>query len=288
MANSGSGAGNGGTVGTGGATNGGSIRIPKMNLMPYGIAYLHPRPAWRAVWLTVLLPGFGHFYAGFNLVGFVLMGWETLINTQAHLNLAIYYSLLGDGAKAAQVLRLDWAILYPFTYMYAMWDAYRVTVEGNKLCQLEERQPERFFERAKLNPMMGINFIDKRNPLIAVISGLLVGGLGHLYNYRAVKAIMLTSWHIAVMVLSRAHTALALTLTGQFEAAKQVVDYQWLLFLPSLVLFNAVNAYNDSQELNNLFDEEFEYRLRRYILNPSRPSPARRRQQAPYYLSPKQ
>jgi hypothetical protein len=242
-----------------------------MQMNAYGLALVTPRSPGVALWWSVLLPGFGHFYVGSHLKGFVLLAWEAAINNMAHLNLAIYYSILGEPQQAARVLNLEWAILYPFIYLFSIWDAYRLAVEVSKLNQLEELQGHRQFTRIKLHPIWGMNFLEKRNPFTAAFFSILVGGLGHLYNLRIAKAAMLAFWQVLVMVKSHGHEAIAFTLQGRFHDAAAVIDYQWFLFWPSVALFNVVNAYTDAIQLNNLFDDEWEHRLRKYLRNPSWP-----------------
>lgn len=247
--------------------------IPKMRMLPFGSAYLYPRSPWAAMWWSVLLPGFGHLFVGSHLKGVILSVWEAVVNRNANLNLAIYYTIVGEPARAAEVLRLEWAILYPLIYFFAIWDSYRVCVEMNQLCQLEELQPERYFARISMHPLFGMDFLDKRSPFVAAFFSLLAGGLGHLYNLRPIKALVLTAWQAGTLVLANGHKAIALTLQGQYGEAAGVLDYEWFLFWPSITLFTVVNAYTDAIELNNLFDEEWEYRLRPYIRNPAIPRP---------------
>lgn len=242
-----------------------------MGMTHYGIQYIAKRPAWAAMWWSVLMPGFGHLYVGHTLVGLVLLGWELVINVQANLNLAIYHSILGEYARATEVLQLEWAIMYPFIYLFAMFDAYRLAVEHNNLCQLEELQRERDFTRASLNPLGSITYLDRRNPLTAAFFSVFIGGLGHIYNLRLPKAVILSVWHVSVMILSNGHKAVLYTLLGRFHEAAAVVDYQWLLFWPSIAIFNIVNAYKDTVESNNLYDDEWHYRMHRYIRNPPWP-----------------
>lgn len=81
----------------------------------------------------------------------------------------------------------------------------------------------------------------------------------------------MTSCYILVVLKSRSNIAYAMTMQGHFAEAAAVMDYQWVLFGPSIMVFNMVNAYTDAVDLNNLYDEAWEYRLRHYLLNPSWP-----------------
>jgi hypothetical protein len=51
------------------------------------------------------------------------------------------------------------------------------------------------------------------------------------------------------------------TFTGQFAQIKDLVDYQWLLFYPSLYLFSIYDAYSSAVSYNRMFEEEQIYYL---------------------------
>lgn len=157
----------------------GRPRIPKMRLTPFGITYIAPRNPTVAMWWSVLLPGLGHVYVESHFTGFLLMLWEAILNHQANLNLAIFHTILGQYSDAGRVLRLEWALMYPFVYLFAIFDSYRLAVQVNKYCQLEEVQADREFRWLELKPVFGLSFLDKRNPLTTGLANLILGGLGH-------------------------------------------------------------------------------------------------------------
>ncbi|HWI65265.1 MAG TPA: hypothetical protein VNT75_25825 [Symbiobacteriaceae bacterium] len=254
----------------------GRPRIPKMRMTRLGVTFIAPRNPAVAMWWSVLLPGLGHMYVESQLTGFLLMLWEAILNHKANLNLAIFHTILGQYSEAGRVLRLEWALMYPFMYLFAIFDSYRLAVQVNRFCQLEEVQAEREFHWLALKPIFGLNFLDKRNPLTTGLANLILGGLGHLYNFRHAKAVILTTWFIVVVLMSRSNVAYALTMQGRFAEAAAVLDYQWVLFGPSIMVFNMVNGYTDAVDLNNLYDEAWEYRLRDYLLNPSWPQKKQR------------
>lgn len=208
------------------------------------------------------MPGLGHLYLGSFTKGIILMTWEIVVNAQANLNLAIYYSLLGNGEQAKQVLDLQWALLYPPFYMVTVWDAYRLAVENNRLYDLERLQSQRAFQY-HTRAFYGQNMLQTRNPWMAVFWAAMLGGAGHFHNMQLLKGTVLMGWYLVVAIKSGLNIALYHTLTGEFDLAKQVVDYEWLLFWPSVYLFNIWDAYHDCVEQNKLCDEAQYYWLKR-------------------------
>lgn len=77
-----------------------------------------------------------HRYA----TAFILIVWELFINTKAHVNAGILYSLLGDFEKAKAVLDERWLMFYVAIYIYGIWDSYRGAVDMNKLYLLADRE----------------------------------------------------------------------------------------------------------------------------------------------------
>ncbi|HYG58438.1 MAG TPA: hypothetical protein VD902_10295 [Symbiobacteriaceae bacterium] len=235
-------------------------RYLKMKLSPMGISWLHLRNPWMALACSIALPGLGHFYCGAYLRGFLLMSWEITVNHLGRVNQAIFLTLMGHADKAQQVVDYEWVLIYPVFYVLAMWDAYRLCVDLNNRCESEKRQAKRQFEVMALS-MMDLTILGKRNPWMALFLSLLLGGGGHFYNFSLVKAVMLMGWHLAIWLNSGMNQAIVAMAKGNWEQVHQVLDYQWLLFFPSIHVFNMWNAYSDTVELNKLYEEEQEYFL---------------------------
>lgn len=231
-----------------------------------GVHSLHKRNPWVAVWWSVLVPGFGHLFLGQTVKGIFLMSWEILMNTEAHLNLAIFHTLNGHWDLAREALDYRFAILYPLVYLYGMCDAYRLAVEGRKLYQLERLQVRRRFDRASVTAW-GVHGINRRNPLMSSFWSAMLLGLGQLCNNQFLKALVLMLWYLVVIVKSNLSLAAYHSLLGQFDQARQVLDYQWALFWPSIFVFGVADAYDGAVEQNNQAEEAFRYRMRKYLQN---------------------
>lgn len=236
-------------------------RYTKMTLGPLGTVHIHRRHPWVAMACSIALPGLGHFYCGAYLRGSILMTWEIIVNQYGRVNLGILLSSLGYQAESQAVVRYQWAMMYPLFYVLSMWDSYRLAADLNKVYELEERQRQRQFTPLSLS-MVEVNYLGPRNPWVAAFLSLVLAGAGHLYNFQLIKAFILMGWHIAIWLNSGLNNALIASLHGNWAEVHRLVDYQWLLFLPSIHVFNVWNAYLDAVELNNLYEEGATYYLR--------------------------
>lgn len=236
-------------------------RYLKMALSNLGPNHIHKRNPWVAIAASIALPGFGHFYCHSYLRGAILMSWEIIVNQMGRINHGILLTVLGHYDKAQVVVDYRWAIIYPVFYVLAIWDSYRVAVDINKLVELEERQPVRHFSPMSLTSVE-IVFLSKKNPWAASFLSLVMGGAGHFYNWKLFKALIMMGWHLVTMVNAGIGLAAISMFQGNWDEVHAVIDYQWLLFVPSIVVFNAWNSYVDSVELNKLYEEEIEHYLR--------------------------
>lgn len=230
------------------------VRLVKMSLGPWGLNYLHRRNPWVAAWWSVALPGLGHLYCGSYFKGTVLMAWEIGVNIVGNINQSIFHSILGDPQLATDVLSLRWAILYPPLYLLAIYDAYRVAVECNRLYDLERLQRLRHYEYHTMT-FYGQNMLLRRNPWVAAFWALALGGAGHFHNMQLFKGLVLMMWHVAIWLQSGMSQAVALTLLGRTQEIPQVINVEWLLFWPSIHMFNIWNAWVDCVDQNTLCDE---------------------------------
>jgi hypothetical protein len=177
------------------------------------------------------------------------------------------YTLQGHFDMAKQVLNERWFILYVGIYMYAIWDSYRSTVDMNKLYLLADR------EDAPLIPIKmdawETNYLDKRKPWVALAWSALVPGLGHLYLQKVISGFFIFGYTVAIIYFSHLPVAIHYTLIGDFIQANQVIDMQWLLYLPSIYCFIFYDAYVSAVEQNKLFEMEQSKFLRTRYQNPN-------------------
>lgn len=230
------------------------VRVNKMALTSHNILVLHKKSPWMPMWWSAALPGLGHICQGAYLRGLLLMSWEILINLKASLNLAILYTFTGNFALATQVLDIGWALFYGVIYCFSIYDSYRLSVETNSLAQLEHKQSDHYYKLFKLDTL-GINYLNKKIPWVALAWSALLTGFGHLYNMKIFKAGILLGWAVAIIFLANINSAIAATFTGNFHRVEEIINYQWLLFFPSIYVFALWDSYNDAVEQNKLFND---------------------------------
>lgn len=216
--------------------------------------YIHLRNPWVVAWWSAAFPGFGHLKTGFYIKGFIFIIWEIIINVHSRINEAMVFSFNGQFDSAKEVLNTKMLLLYIAIYIISIWDSYRLTIDLNKYYLLAE------FENAPIVPAkvrgFSINFLDKRNPLFALMSSMLFPGLGHLYLHRLATGVFIIMWTIIIIYRSNFLSGLQYTLTGDFDNTLKVLDPQWTLFLPSIYCFAAYEAYVICVEYNKLFKKE--------------------------------
>lgn len=238
------------------------IRLPKMAVSGTELSVLPAGTPWMPMWWSAALPGLGHLCQGFYFKGLILMFWEVLINTKARLNLGIIYTFTGQFAKAREVVDPGWSLFYGVVFFFAIYDSYRIRMELNALSRLEQKQSRHNY---RLMYMSGysMTYLGRSNPWVAAAWSALLTGFGHIYNMKTFKALVLLIWTVAIIVLAHLTDAIVATFTGRFSRAAAIVDYQWLLFYPSVYIFAIWDAYNDSVEKNKLFAEAQKSYLRK-------------------------
>jgi len=139
------------------------------------------RSPWIAVLWSICIPGFGQFYNRDFLVGLTLLFLEFLINVNANLNLAIFYSFRGSFPQVYQVSNIQWLLFYPCVYAFAAWQAYNKAIEINNNLNDDSNEPNRrtrlngFFAGFAMGGTLGVIY---NGSIGYVFSGILGGFLG--------------------------------------------------------------------------------------------------------------
>ena len=219
-----------------------------------GITKLYQRnPVVVALW-SAIFPGMGHILLDKFLIGFALFAWEVVINYQANLNEAIFYSFTGRFQDAKNVLDLNWLLLYCPTYLFTIWDSYRTTVNMNKefILACRDDLPVKPFSMSRVC----INSLEKKSPWQALFWSLLVPGAGQMINHQIVLGLFSIITWIFSVYMSHLLPAIHLTMLGLFEKAKETLDIHWVLNIPSVYLFSAYLAFVSAVEINQLYEWE--------------------------------
>lgn len=229
-------------------------------LSQFTTGQLHLKNPWVVAFFSFSYPGFGHLLHHRYLAGFFLILWETFINGFSKVNLGILYTLLGDFEKAKDVLDQRWLILYVSIYMFGIWDSYRTTVDLNKQYILADRE-----DAPLLNIKMGswdTNYLDKRKPWVALMWSLLFPGLGQLYQHNVITGFFIFLYTVAICYFGHILPAIHLSMTGNFVQAKNMLNMQWTIYLPSIYFFIIYDSYVSAIEKNKLFEKEMSKYLR--------------------------
>lgn len=236
-------------------------RHRRAHLSQFTTTQLHLRNPWIPAFFSFSFPGFGNLMQQRLIKGFILIIWEIFINTKAHINLGIFYSLTGEFEKSKEILDEKWLILYCGIYFYAIWDSYRSTVDMNKLYILADR------EDAAIQPIeltsLDINYLDKREPLLALLWSMVVPGIGHLYIHKVLSGFFIFAFTIFIVYFSHYPESITYTMQGNFDKAIKVLNIQWALYLPSIYVYIFYDAYCSAIEFNKLFEKELSHYLRK-------------------------
>jgi len=210
----------------------------------FGTTQLHLRnPFVMAAW-SFAFPGLGHLLLSKYLRGYLLFIWEIYVNVNAHINLAILYSFTGRFQMAKDVLDINWVLLYIPTYIFAVWDAYRTTVDINHQYILAAREDAEV-KMFNISPIE-INYLDKRTPWNAAAWSAMMPGLGQIIIHRIPAALFIIIGFIAIAQQAKILPAVHYTLLGQFDYAKSIINAQWFLNIPSVYLFAIYDAYENA------------------------------------------
>lgn len=226
----------------------------KAHVSIFGTTQIHLRNPWTIAMWSVAFPGFGHFLLNKYFRGFALFIWEIYINQATRLNEAIVYSFTGNFEAAKGVLDLRIVLMYIPVYLFAIWDSYRTTVDLNNVYTLAKR------EDAPFNSFsiggFEINYLDKRNPLMALLWALTIPSIGQLYVHRIILAGFTLIWTAVFIINSRFLEAAIYLINGDLVKSSSVLDAQWLLYFPSFYFFTVYDSYISTVENNKLFEDE--------------------------------
>ncbi|MBU8769662.1 hypothetical protein [Cytobacillus oceanisediminis] len=237
------------------------------HLSIFGTTQIHLRDPYIIAMWSVMFPGYGHLLLNKYLRGFSLVIWELFINQSIHLNSAMVYSFIGEIEKAKEVLDVRYMHLYIPVYIFAIWDSYRTTVDMNKIYLLNEKDAAAV-ERLVIKPFE-INYLDKRNPFSAIMWSMTIPSLGQLYIHRIFAALFTLVMTVILVHFSHFIEAFHYLLVGELKKSTQVLNAQWLMYLPSFYFFTIYDSYMNVVENNKLYDSEQKRLLRKFYQSKS-------------------
>ncbi|WP_148929695.1 hypothetical protein [Paenibacillus methanolicus] len=233
----------------------------KAHISTAGTTQFHLRNPYVIAWWSAAFPGFGHLLLSKYLRGLVLFIWEVIVNNQAHINLAMVYSFSGQIEMAKDVLDTRWMLMYLPVFLFGIWDSYRTCLDLNKVHLLAERENAPF--NSFVIGSLEINYLDRRKPAMSVFWSAVMPGLGQLHIHRLLTAFFAMVWTIVFLYYSKALVAIQLLFMGDIPASTNVLDRQWMLYMPSMWGFAIYDSYMNTVENNKLYANE----QRSYLIN---------------------
>lgn len=106
----------------------------------WGVNMITKREPKLALLWSVLFPGLGSFYIHRFPSGFFAIAWSATIIYFSHFLIAIQHTFMGEFQQAAQVLDEEWSLFLPSIFCFAIYEAYILSVEYNKLFKIEQKQ----------------------------------------------------------------------------------------------------------------------------------------------------
>lgn len=230
------------------------LRRPLATISVFGVTFLHRQNPFMVAWWSAAFPGFGQYLLNQYLRATMLTLSEVIINTLSHVNEAIVYSFCGEFEMAKSIIQPRWVFGYLIIYFYVIWDSYRCTLVQNKMCHLAELENERLCGII-LHPLE-IQYIEQKNPFIAVFYSFFFPGLGQLYNHRFGLAFYSMFWWWFYLTFSHAYESVLNFLLGNIQESISILHPHWLLFMPSVTGGAVYHAFITAIEHNRLFRVE--------------------------------
>lgn len=105
--------------------------------------------------------------------------------------------------------------------------------------------------KASITPF-NINSVHLRNPWTLAFWSLLYPGFGHINNGIIGKGFLLFAGEMLINYQSHLNLAILYSFNGDFQAARQILDTQWLLIYCSVLVFAIWDSYRLTVECNKL------------------------------------
>jgi len=240
-------------------------RRPLATISLFGVTYLHRQNPYIVAWWSAAFPGFGHYLLNFYIRGTLLTLFEVITNTLANINEAIVYSFCGQFQMAKSVLQPRWVFGYFIIYLFSIWDSYRSAVVQNKMCQLAELENEKI-PSVILHPLE-IQYLEQKNPFIAIVYSFFFPGLGQLYNHRFGLAFWALFWWWIYLYLSHFYESFLYLVLGNIEKSISLLHPHWLLFMPSVAGGAMYHAFVTVVDHNQLYRLEQRQHLKERYQN---------------------
>ncbi|WP_044477087.1 hypothetical protein [Oceanobacillus massiliensis] len=114
-------------------------------------------PVAALLW-SLTMAGFGQFYNGQYIFGFILLMGEFTANVLSNLNLTIHHTFHGDYLEAHRVANYQWGLFYPSIYGFSIWQAYNEAIIFNYRQEGKKPPRETYLTGFCIGLVVGMNF----------------------------------------------------------------------------------------------------------------------------------
>lgn len=242
------------------------FRRPLSRISMFGITHLKQHNPYMINWWSAVFPGFGHYLLHQYARATLLTLTEVITNTLSHINEAMVYSFCGKFELAKSTLEPRWTLGYLAIYLIAIWDSYRSALYQNKLCHLAMLENEPI--QSSYISSVEIQYLEKRNPIFAVVYSFFFPGLGQLYNHRFGLAFYAMLWWWIYLSLSGLHESLLFFLLGNIKESKSILQPHWLMFMPSVMGGSMYHAFVTTNDHHHLFRVQQQQHLKKRYDSP--------------------
>jgi TM2 domain-containing membrane protein YozV len=150
-----------------------------------------------------------------------------------------------------------------------IFDSHRVAIDLNKFALLADKSWSVSEVEIIAISSLEINYLDRRKKWLAVFWSFVTPGLGHLYLGRLPSGFYILIWWTTVLTFSHLLPSIHYTFLGDFEQAVDVLNEQWVLFLPSMYGFASYDAYLNCDNYNKLLAQKQSHYLMKMHQSPT-------------------
>lgn len=99
--------------------------------------------------------------------------------------------------------------------------------------------------------VLGTTQLHLRNPFIIAFWSMAFPGLGHLLLSKYIRGFLLFVWEVFINYKARINLLILYSFLGDFDAARNVVDIQWLTFYIPTYIFAIWDSYRTAVDMNH-------------------------------------
>jgi hypothetical protein len=229
------------------------FRFPKGILTSVNTNIAHITNPNMVLFWSAMFPGLGHILLCQYFTGAVLIIWEFFVNNYSKLNLAIVYSLTGRTDLAQHVINTKFLLWYIPVYIFCFWDVRRIAIDLNKYSILADMTGSVVKVKTISYSTFSNHYLERKNPWNAVLWSFFLPNLGYWYIHRIPSAVYATVWWLITTYYSNILPAIHFTFLGDFQKSTEMINFEWLLFMPSLYGFAMYDTFAYCNNINELF-----------------------------------